>query len=170
MDDAKFRAGFKFAGLDADGLPRVGHSMGQQAILVNKEMPANTVDHMANVDLPDGGYKPAPLTFRAPEAGVVDRVLLTTTPTDHLLIKVRRGCGRGVVLLVHGVTRPPHTLSRQVLMRHTRRPELGDKFSSRHGQKGVVGLIAAQENLPFNDQGIVPDMVREGRRCGSVPR
>ena len=47
----------------------------------------------------------------------------------------------------------------KVLLRETRQPEFGDKFSSRHGQKGVCGLIVHQAELPFNRLGMPPDLI-----------
>ncbi|PON74552.1 DNA-directed RNA polymerase, subunit [Parasponia andersonii] len=46
-----------------------------------------------------------------------------------------------------------------VSLRQVRSPILGDKFSSMHGQKGVLGFLESQENFPFTIQGIVPDVV-----------
>ncbi|ENN80450.1 hypothetical protein YQE_03124, partial [Dendroctonus ponderosae] len=57
-------------------------------------------------------YKDTPLSYRIIEPSYVEKVLVSTNEQDTTLIKI--------------------------LLRQTRRPEVGDKFSSRHGQKGVV--------------------------------
>jgi DNA-directed RNA polymerase III subunit RPC2 len=83
---------------------------------------------------PGGGgeSKFTPISHKLPEPVFIDKVMMTDLEGDPLI---------------------------KILTRQTRRPELGDKFSSRHGQKGVCGLIVPQEDMPFNDQGIVPDII-----------
>jgi DNA-directed RNA polymerase III subunit RPC2 len=70
---------------------------------------------------------------KLPEEVYADQVMIASTEKDDMLIKV--------------------------LLRQTRIPEVGDKFSSRHGQKGVCGIIVHQEDMPFTDQGICPDII-----------
>lgn len=126
----------RFRVLDADGIAAVGEPLTQGEVLVHKSLPSNTRETIAaGVPPSDSSYRPAPVTWKGHvgERCVVDKVLLTSNEESQTVVKV--------------------------LVRHTRRPELGDKFSSRHGQKGVVGCIVSQQDMPFSEQGIVPDLI-----------
>jgi DNA-directed RNA polymerase III subunit RPC2 len=123
--------------LDTDGIAGVGERLNTGNVLINKQIPSETsvrvVQDNSMGDISGISFKPAPVTYKYPGDGVVDRVMITTNEEDQTLIKC--------------------------MVRQTRRPELGDKFSSRHGQKGVCGIIVNQEDMPFNDAGINPDVI-----------
>ena len=45
----------------------------------------------------------------------------------------------------------------EVVVSQTRKAQIGDKFAALHAQKGTIGKIVASEDLPFTQDGIIPD-------------
>jgi len=123
----------KHALLGTDGLANVGEKVSAGEVYIMKQVPLNTAATGLGSDYGSNEFRDTPMTYRLPDHSYIDKVMVSVTEADHKLIKVQT--------------------------RQTRRPEVGDKFSSRHGQKGVVGIIAEQADMPFNDEGIVPDII-----------
>lgn len=138
VDASTHKPIWKHEALDSDGICSPGERMENRQVLVNKWMPTvtmNPIQQSPTTQGPPQGpeYREVPITYKGAEACYIEKVLISSNPEEAFLIKI--------------------------LQRQTRRPEIGDKFSSRHGQKGVCGLIVPQEDMPFTDLGICPDII-----------
>ncbi|CAC5418953.1 RPC2 [Mytilus coruscus] len=104
---------------------------------IGAPVPAVTVSPLATTAGPPQprqvDYRDVPIMYKGIEPSYIEKVMISSNTEESFLIKM--------------------------LLRQTRRPEIGDKFSSRHGQKGVCGLIVPQEDMPFTDLGICPDII-----------
>ncbi|XP_053979489.1 DNA-directed RNA polymerase III subunit RPC2 isoform X1 [Hylaeus anthracinus] len=120
--------------IDSDGIAAPGEMAENRKVMVNKSAPSANIGPVTSGNVQtQTEYKEVPVVFKGPVPAYIEKVMISSNAEDAFLIKL--------------------------LLRQTRRPEIGDKFSSRHGQKGVTGLIVEQEDMPFNDYGICPDMI-----------
>ncbi|MGC8676244.1 MAG: DNA-directed RNA polymerase subunit B [Candidatus Micrarchaeia archaeon] len=122
-----------YAKLGEDGLIEPEMQADEGDVLIGKVSPPRFLEESIGVGSLEEKMRDGSVVLKRGENGVVDNVVIAETLGATRLAKVR--------------------------MRSLRIPEIGDKFGSRHGQKGVIAMIVPQEDMPFSETGIVPDLL-----------
>jgi len=128
-----YRGKEAYTKLDDDGIAKVEVAVRGGEAVIGKTSPPRFIEEFRGYGILAQRRKDASVTVRHGEIGWVDTVLISTSAEGHRIIKVK--------------------------VRDLRIPEIGDKFASRHGQKGVLGALIPQYDMPFTVDGITPDII-----------
>jgi len=142
LDEVKgLKAPEAYAHLEQDGLPIPETELSSKpkdrdrvpSVLVGKTSPPRFLEESHGAFLQAQERRESSMNVRHGEGGYVDNVFVTESLDSGRLVRLT--------------------------VRSNRVPELGDKFASRHGQKGVIGRLVNAEDMPFTVDGVVPDLL-----------
>ncbi len=119
--------------LEDDGIIFPEARVSETEVIIGKTSPPRFLSTGDEYNLTANIRRESSISLPYAEKGTVDFVAVTENEEGNKLVEVR--------------------------IRDHREPEVGDKFISRFGQKGVVGLIKKEEDIPFSASGIKPDII-----------
>jgi len=117
--------------LEKDGITYPEAEVGEGEVLIGKISPPKFLSEARDIAIRTN--KESSITMRQEEKGTVDMVLVTEDNEGNKSVQVKT--------------------------RDQRVPELGDKFATSHGQKGVIGAIVPEQDIPFTASGVRPDVI-----------
>nr|AJQ24545.1 RNA polymerase II subunit 2 [Periglandula ipomoeae] len=119
--------------LDEDGIVAPGVRVSGEDIIIGKTAPIDQENQDLGTRTSVHQRRDISTPLRSTENGIIDSVILTVNADNVKYVKVR--------------------------VRTTKIPQIGDKFASRHGQKGTIGVTYRQEDMPFTREGVTPDII-----------
>ncbi|MEM0465684.1 MAG: DNA-directed RNA polymerase subunit B [Candidatus Pacearchaeota archaeon] len=130
-DVSGYRTEESYKYLEDDGIVYPEASLKSGDVVIGKTSPPKFLSEVREISIK--AKKEASSVIRQEEQGIVDAVFITEDSQGNKVVRVRT--------------------------RDLRIPELGDKFATSHGQKGVVGAIIPENDVPFTSRGIKPDII-----------
>ncbi len=128
-----YRSEHDYRYLEEDGIIYPEAKVKESDVVIGKTSPPRFLSGMEQYSLSSETRRESSMGLQHGEEGIIDTVIITENSEGNKLIQVK--------------------------IRDDRTPEVGDKFTSRHGQKGVVGLIVPHADMPFSASGIIPDII-----------
>lgn len=130
-DVSGYRTEENYRFLEDDGIAFPEAKMGSGDVVIGKTSPPKFLSEAREISIK--AKKESSSIIRQEEEGVIDSIFITQDNQGNKVVRVKA--------------------------RDLRIPELGDKFATSHGQKGVIGAIIPENDVPFTSKGIKPDLI-----------
>ncbi len=130
-DTSGYKMEATYKHLEDDGIIYPEANIDEGEVLIGKTSPPKFLSEAREISVRT--KKESSVSLRQEEKGIAESVFITEDCEGNKIVQVKT--------------------------RDERIPELGDKFATSHGQKGVIGAVVPENDLPFSTSGIKPDVL-----------